>query len=309
MSTKYRNKFYNHFEKKHHQAPPQHDRHKNFLMRFQVRLDYHQFLEHGLVAFYFKKGSGQFLSEKGQTKAKDGHFLVLNPSEGREFINDSDEYLDILSFDITNKLVNECNFYLQSENLGLLDDPFGEIQEDSFFIEDSLKADHYTSGNLLQEIYELSQQEEFELFSADELTISVIQSLFKDQKLGYKIVNKIEAKKVSTKLETLKRLLIAYEFIHDNVENPISINELSIASSLSRFHLYDSFKKAFGKTPHQYINRLKIVKAKETLQKGQLSVSEVSDSFGFSDLSVFSKVFKKAYGRPPSHYLDLKMYS
>jgi len=61
-------------------------------------------------------------------------------------------------------------------------------------------------------------------------------------------------------------------------------------------------KKAFGKTPHQYINRLKIAKAKEALQNNDLSISEVSDLFGFSDLAVFSKVFKKAYGHPPSYF-------
>lgn len=80
------------------------------------------------------------------------------------------------------------------------------------------------------------------------------------------------------------------------------MDQLCHVSSLSKFHLYDSFKKAFGKTPHQYINRLKLAKAKELVQYGGLSVSEISDLLGFSDQSVFSKVFKKAYGHPPSYF-------
>ncbi|MFS4467565.1 helix-turn-helix transcriptional regulator [Maribacter sp. 2210JD10-5] len=274
-------------------------------MRYEVHLDHHKFYRNGLIVLYFKNGSGVFVSNPNQIKVKSGHFVILNPNEGLEYINDKHEYLDVLSFDITNKLISECNYYLQQEALKLLDNPFGEIQEDSFFLENSLNAQYYSTGILLQQIYNLSGQRDFELTSADELTIELLQSLYREQKIGYKITDKIEAKKLSTKEETLKRLLVAYEYIHDNLGEAISIDELSKTSSLSKFHLFDSFKKAFGRTPHQYMNRIKVAKAKELVQNGNLSVSEVSDSLGFSDLSVFSKVFKKAYGRPPSHFQHL----
>ncbi|MBS9463919.1 helix-turn-helix transcriptional regulator [Flagellimonas sp. 389] len=304
MSVKYDDKFYNHYQQKEFELPPHYSKHENFLMRFKACFEHHEFVENATIVALFKEGSGVFQRNGQRLNVEKDSFFVLNPNEGWEFFNEENSYMDVLSFGITKDFSSSFSYYLKTKNESILDDPFDSIKDMNFFLEKPLFSDYYSSGKLLKYIYDLSNDYEFEFLCPEELTIEVLQSIYKEQLLGNKIVNNIKAKKISTKEETLKRLLIAYEFIHDNIQNHISINELSYISSLSKFHLYDSFKKAFGKTPHQYINRLKISKAKEALQKKDLSVSEISDFFGFSDLSVFSKVFKKAYGNPPSYYLE-----
>lgn len=302
MPIEYKDIFYNHFEKRKFRTPPHYSEHENFLMRYKARFEHYEFHQNCLTVIYFKEGRGEFVSKASQIKAKDGHFMVLNPNDGWEFINPRNQYIDVLSFGITSKLLDEGNTYLQTRNEKLLDNPYYNIRQESFFLEKDLKSEYYTSGRLLKYIHNFSGYEEYKLTSAEELTIEVIKSLYREQVLGNKITDKINAKKISTREETLKRLLVAYEYIHDNIEHPITIEHLSQISSLSRFHLFDSFKKAFGKTPHQYINRLKISKAKKMLQKEDIPIGELSDLFGFSDLSVFSKAFKKTYGKSPSYF-------
>ncbi|MFS4467566.1 helix-turn-helix domain-containing protein [Maribacter sp. 2210JD10-5] len=305
----YKNLFYNHFENQSYKAkvedfPTNYKSEENLLLRYKARIPYFNFHQNSLTIRYFKQGSGELMLKDRRLKVRDEDFLILNPNDGWEFINERNDYIDVLSFGISNSLISQCNFYLQEENEKILSDPLGETSHDTFFIESPLKAKHYASGQLLQFIYGLSNQDDFKLTCPDELTIEILQSIYREQKLGNKIEKEIQAKKSVTKKETFRRLLLAYEYIHDNVGTHISIEQLSFVSSLSKFHLYNSFKMAFGKTPHQYINRLKVSKAKELVKTGKLSISEVSDSLGFSDLSVFSKVFKKVYGHPPSYYMN-----
>jgi len=302
MSKKYKNKYYNHFEKKVFTIPPHYSKQENFLMRYKASFEHYEFLENCLTIIFFKEGNGEFIGKTKRLRGKDEDFLVLNPNEGWEYFNEEKRYIDVLSFGISDSLSQQFYYYLKTLNQGLLDNPTGFSKESFRFLEKPLCADYYSTGKLLQNIYDNSNSYRYEFLSAEELSIEVLNSIYKEQLIGNKIINCIKTKKLSTKEETLKRLLVAYEFIHDNIGESISTEELAFVSSLSKFHLYDSFKNAFGKTPHQYINRLKIAKAKEMLQNNEVSVSEVSDAFGYSDLSVFSKVFKKTYGNPPSYY-------
>lgn len=302
--SKYKDKYYNHFAQKAFYIPPQYSKEESFLTRFQSNFEHHEFVENSMIITFFKEGKAIFQKKQQQLHIEKDSFFVLNPNEGWEFFNESKQYVDVLGFGITQNFASNFYHYSKNDRQLVLDDPFDSYTQSNFFLEKPLSSKYYKSGELLRHIYDLSNTYEFDFLCPEELTIEILQSVYKEQLLGNKIANKIEAKKSSTKQETLKRLITAYEFIHDNVENPITTEELSTISCLSKFHLYNSFKKAFGKTPHQYINRLKIIKAKEVLQTQDLSVSEVADAFGYSNLSVFSKVFKKVYGRPPSYYYN-----
>ncbi len=62
------------------------------------------------------------------------------------------------------------------------------------------------------------------------------------------------------------------------------------------------FKQATGKTIFNYLNELRIVKAKKLLENGLHSISDVAEMTGFNDAYYFSKVFKKYAGTTPGRY-------
>ncbi|GAA3611810.1 AraC family transcriptional regulator [Flavivirga amylovorans] len=302
MNTKYKDKYYDHFSQKEFKQAPDFCQDKNYMMRFIAPLNSYTFDNNNLTIIFFKEGSGEIIWNGKRVKVGKNKFIVLNPGVGWEYINERQEYIDVFSIVISDEFRKQLNFYNKSTESQLLESPFEQINENSFFIESPLNANCYKSGELLKKIHTQSERFEFKFLAPEELAIEVLKQISKEQIKAYSLASKIDVKKKATQLETFKRLLIANEYIHDNITNPISLQELSIQASLSKHHLYESFKTIYGKTPHQYINRLKVTKSKEYLKKGQLSISEVSDLFGFSDLSVFSKVFKKAYGHPPSYY-------
>ncbi len=302
MSLKYKDKYYDHFSKREFATAPNFDRNRNYMMRFCAPLENYRFDDNNLTFIFFKRGIGELHWKNKRVKISHNKFIVTNPSDGWEYINYKKEYIDVLSLVISAEFKRQFDYFNIATKEQLLDMPFGQVETNSFFIENPLNANYYSSGRLLERIYRSSKQLEFELFCPEELAMEVLQMATQDQVKAYSLAGKIKAKKKSTQIETFRRLLIAYEYIHDNITTPISLRELSLESSLSKYHLYESFRTIYGSTPYQYVNRVKIAKAKELLQKGQYSVSEVSDLFGFSNLAVFSKVFKKAHGCAPSYF-------
>lgn len=70
--------------------------------------------------------------------------------------------------------------------------------------------------------------------------------------------------------------------------------------SLSRFsHL---FKEVTRLTPLQYLNRVRIEKAKELLLNTSLSVAEISESVGFSSQNYFGRLFRQQVGLSPTQF-------
>ncbi|MBS9462851.1 helix-turn-helix transcriptional regulator [Flagellimonas sp. 389] len=302
MISKYTDNYYDHFSKKTSKIPPVFRKEENYMMRFCAPLSHFTFDNNNLTIIYFKDGTGELLWADRRIKVEANKFIVINPSTGWEYVNAKKKYIDVLSMVICDIFKKRFNYFISASQRKLLDDPFQIATDQTYFMEQTFGADYYRSGNLLQVVHSLSNNGDYRFTSAEELCMEMLQTIYQDQHKGYDLASHIEAKKSSTKLETLKRLLVANDYIQDNLMNPISLDDISRVSALSNYHLYNSFKKIYGKTPHQYINRLKMAKAKTYVQESHFSLSEISDIFGYNDPTVFGKVFKKAYGRPPSYY-------
>ena len=57
--------------------------------------------------------------------------------------------------------------------------------------------------------------------------------------------------------------------------------------------------------PAKYRTDRKIVRAKNYLQQDTMSVAEISDRLGFSDVSYFIKTFKECVGVTPKQYRNI----
>ncbi len=90
-------------------------------------------------------------------------------------------------------------------------------------------------------------------------------------------------------------------FINLNIENPLSIEDLSSHFFLSSSYLCRIFKAATGTTINKYITAKRITVAKSLLSSG-CSVTETCERCGFNDYSNFLKAFTKAVGLSPKKY-------
>lgn len=97
-------------------------------------------------------------------------------------------------------------------------------------------------------------------------------------------------------------LLRAKDRIDRDYGHHVDVAELAHEAYASPAHFIRSFKQAFGETPHQYLRRRRIERAKELLRGTELSVSEVSLEVGFQSLGSFSAAFRELVGAAPSDY-------
>jgi transcriptional regulator GlxA family with amidase domain len=94
----------------------------------------------------------------------------------------------------------------------------------------------------------------------------------------------------------------AQEFIENNFQNKITIDQLANMFALGRRNLERRFKKATDNTVIEYMQRVKIEVAKKSLETERKSVNEVMYHVGYSDTKAFRTTFKKITGLSPIEY-------
>ena len=101
-----------------------------------------------------------------------------------------------------------------------------------------------------------------------------------------------------------QRVVTAKLFIDDNFSEPIDLEEISKKAFLSRFHFHRLFTRIYRKTPHQYLTRKRIEKAKDLLAENK-PVTDVCNEVGFESIGSFSILFKKEIGFAPQYYRNM----
>lgn len=94
----------------------------------------------------------------------------------------------------------------------------------------------------------------------------------------------------------------AQDFIDQNVQEKIAIDELAALVALGRRSFERRFKAATNNTVLEYINRVKIEFAKRSFEISRKNSTEVMYDVGYSDAKAFRSVFKKITGLTPSEY-------
>lgn len=90
-------------------------------------------------------------------------------------------------------------------------------------------------------------------------------------------------------------------YINQNIQNPLTIEDLSNHFYISASYLCRIFKSTTGMTINKYITAKRISLSKSLLSDGS-SVSETCEKCGFNDYSNFLKAFTKAVGISPKKY-------
>jgi AraC-like DNA-binding protein len=101
---------------------------------------------------------------------------------------------------------------------------------------------------------------------------------------------------------THQALLRARELIDVQYTQPLDLDQLARTANFSRFHFLRAFRSAFHATPHEYLTRKRIERAKELLAQSELTVTEICFEIGFESLGSFSTLFHKLVGWSPTIY-------
>lgn len=94
----------------------------------------------------------------------------------------------------------------------------------------------------------------------------------------------------------------AQEFIEQNFQEKITVDQLSDMFAVGRRSLERRFKKATCNTVSEYIQRVKIEAAKKSFETSRKNINEIMCDVGYSDTKAFRTIFKRATGLSPLEY-------
>jgi transcriptional regulator GlxA family with amidase domain len=94
----------------------------------------------------------------------------------------------------------------------------------------------------------------------------------------------------------------AQEFIENNFQEKITVDQLASMFAIGRRNLERRFKKATSNTVVEYIQRVKMEAAKMNLESSRENVNEVMYKVGYTDTKAFRNTFKRITGLSPVQY-------
>jgi len=98
------------------------------------------------------------------------------------------------------------------------------------------------------------------------------------------------------------RLRTIKEFVQAKMEDDLTLYEMAQSVELSPAHFSRMFRKSTGETPHQFVLRNRIERAKEMLRAPEARVLDVAVACGFKTQQHFARVFRHLCGTSPREY-------
>ncbi|MHC9541437.1 MAG: helix-turn-helix domain-containing protein [Vulcanimicrobiota bacterium] len=251
-------------------------------------------------------GQEFYQSDSGLFSVDESCFLILN--EGQRYSSYVSSETDVESFCIfiSSSLKEDVlrSFILSDEKL--LTEPACSIDKEPVFFEKTFQY----SGELRNIIMSLKKSVDNGKLSPgeleDKLHILLERLVKKNSSIHYE-ADKIPLVKRSARLEIYRRLSIAKDFIDASLREKLAIEDMAEVACLSPHHFLRLFKKTFDMTPHQYIIRKRLERAKKILQISELSVTEIAFEVGFESLSHFSRLFNSYFGVSPRLFRKKKI--
>jgi transcriptional regulator GlxA family with amidase domain len=94
----------------------------------------------------------------------------------------------------------------------------------------------------------------------------------------------------------------AQEFIENNFQEKITVDQLASMLAIGRRNLERRFKKATSNSVIEYMQRVKIEAAKKSLETSRENINEVMYKVGYTDTKAFRSAFKRITGLSPINY-------
>lgn len=245
---------------------------------------------------FCRSGSERYNVDGKEIDVQKNQYLILN--EGQEVIFHTRQFSDGLSIFLEKEVLQDVYYNLTHTEKMLLDYPMGYNSDPIFRTFQIPAVDPL--GAYLAEFFEplLDRPQSIDIHPGDYYKFAY--KLIISQHEMNKKIHSIDKVRKSTREEIYKRLLLALEYLHQSYKQSFDLEEVANKAYLSKFHFLRMFKQAFGKTPFQYHQMLKMKDARKQVESGSKSIKEIGFELGFAEISSFSKSFYNYFGVYPT---------
>lgn len=106
--------------------------------------------------------------------------------------------------------------------------------------------------------------------------------------------------------KNIQSILPAIAYIEANYSHKLTLEDISSALHISKYHFCKVFRSATGMTFSQYVNALRVYHAQTLLLDSRESISAIAYECGFGSTQNFNHFFKKALAITPKEYRSLR---
>ena len=244
------------------------------------------------------KGNLNYISGNQRFSIPAGGFYLANKGAELECLPNEPGYQALILF-FTEELMHDVHRCIHLEERRLLDAPDSDT-EPVHFLEHTYHSPTPLAARLQAVAARMKAEGESGYTLAPDIFYELAEQLLSFQKETAARIESIGAQTPAVRRELYRRVLLAREFLYHHWDTSFSLQEAAREACLSPYHFHRTFKAAFGCSPMRWFRLRKLEKARELLQDGQLSVSEVAYRCGYLDLATFSKAFKREWGVSPS---------
>lgn len=242
----------------------------------ESEINWHRNIE----VFFCKKGRGSVMIDADTTDIREGDIFVVNSCSLHVIKTDS--YLDFYC------LIIDPDFCAEND-----------ISVEDILFESRID-DEKVRELFLNIVCEYKTDDDFRCAGIRSSVLSLVLHLAR-----YHSGNESEGKKRASG-KVLEHMRIAIGYIKTHYTENITIDKICKEVGISKYHFVREFKKIIGVTPVNYINSLRIEKAKKMLLSEEYKISEVQEKCGFENASYFTSLFRKLTGMSPSGYIKSK---
>jgi AraC-like DNA-binding protein len=101
--------------------------------------------------------------------------------------------------------------------------------------------------------------------------------------------------------DTFRRLCRGRDLLASEYKTRVLLQQAAREACLSQFHFHRLFRATFGETPHDFLTRLRLDRARQMLASDH-TVTEVCFEIGYESLGSFSSKFHAQFGCSPVEY-------
>ncbi len=216
-------------------------------------------------------------------------YLILN-SDNR-ITTEAKKGTKGFSFFLSPKLINgiyQC-FTTNNSSIEFIEIPQKKSNTRIHFLLDKI-AFLYTRNQI-----EFKQQK-------DQLFIEIAELIVEEQTTIDMKFDKLKIVRHGTKKELFRLMTEVKEYPHDNLQENITLDNISREIGVSKYYLHRLFTEINGRTPLDYLTGIRMEKAKQKLQYSKESIFEIAIACGFDNTPYFSNTFKKYMNLSPSQF-------
>lgn len=118
--------------------------------------------------------------------------------------------------------------------------------------------------------------------------------------------SRLPALKATTRDELRRRIARSTAFLHAAVDRDVTVADAASEACLSPFHFHRLFAAFHGETPHRYLTRLRLARARALLRGSERPIAEVAAACGFESVGSFTTLFTRAFGVPPGRFRRIR---